>query len=80
MGLTGRTPTKVPKGRKGAETQTGEACDAAGGIEEFESAVVNASPLIYLGRTGNRRLIEGCARNVHAPDFLIEEIHAGQAE
>ena len=46
----------------------------------FESAVVNASPLIYLGRTGNLRLIEGCARSVYLPDVVLEEIRAGQAE
>ena len=38
----------------------------------FESAVVNASPLIYLGRTGNLHLIEGCARNVWVPDVVLD--------
>lgn len=46
----------------------------------FESAVVNASPLIYLGRTGNLHLIEGCARNVWVPDVVLDEIRAGQNE
>ena len=46
----------------------------------FESAVVNASPLIYLGRTGNLHLIEGCARNVWVPDVVLDEIRAAFIE
>jgi len=46
----------------------------------LESAVVNASPLICLGRTGNLHLIEGCAGNVWVPDVVLDEIRAGQDE
>lgn len=42
--------------------------------------MVEPSPLIYLGQTGNLRLIEGCARNVYVPDVVLKEISAGQAE
>ena len=33
----------------------------------FDTAVTNASPLIYLGRTGNLHLLQSCARNVCVP-------------
>jgi predicted nucleic acid-binding protein len=46
----------------------------------LETAVVNASPLIYLGRTENLHLIETCVRNVYVPDAVVAEIRAGQNE
>jgi predicted nucleic acid-binding protein len=46
----------------------------------LETVVSNASPLIYLGRTENLRLIEICARNVYVPDAVVRELRAGQDE
>jgi predicted nucleic acid-binding protein len=46
----------------------------------FDSAVTNASPLIYLGRTSNLHLLESCARNVCVPDVVVGELRAGQNE
>lgn len=46
----------------------------------FETAVTNASPLIYLGRTDNLHLLESCARNVCLPDVVVDEIRSGQNE
>ena len=46
----------------------------------FDRAVVNASPLIYLGRTDSLHLIESSARKVCVPDVVVGEIRAGQNE
>ena len=42
----------------------------------FDAAVTNASPLIYLGRTGNIHLLQHCARDVSVPDAVVHEIRA----
>jgi predicted nucleic acid-binding protein len=44
------------------------------------TAVTNASPPIYLGRTENLHLIESCARKVYVTDVVVREIRAGQSE
>lgn len=42
--------------------------------------MINASPLIYLGRSDNLRLIESCARSVYVPEVVVGEIRAGHNE
>ena len=42
----------------------------------FDAAVTNASPLIYLGRTGNLRLLQSCARTVTVPEAVVRDIRA----
>lgn len=39
----------------------------------FEIAVTNASPLIYLGRTGHLDLLRNCARTVCVPEAVVRE-------
>jgi len=46
----------------------------------FDAAVTNASPLIYLGRTGNLHLLQRCARTVSVPEAVVREIRAAGRE
>jgi predicted nucleic acid-binding protein len=45
----------------------------------FDTAITNASPLIYLGRAGHLGLLESCARTVYVPETVVREIRVDAA-